>query len=136
MTSALVVANVTAVSDELLSALVERAEQEDIRFTLVVPAQSSGGEGRQAAYERLEEALQRMRDAGLEAEGRVGPPDPAAAVSGIWDPERFDEIIVSTLPVGASKWLGIDLPARVEHITGRAVTHVMASDPAAGPEEA
>lgn len=131
--SVLVVAHVTAISDELLAALRERAEQGRARFTLLVPAQVAGREGREAARERLEAALERMRDAGLEAEGRVGPPDPAAAVHGIWDPGKFDEVVVSTLPTGASKWLRIDLPARVERLTGVPVTHVVASEPKEPP---
>ena len=127
--SVLVVAHITAVSDELLAALRERAEEGAVRFTLLVPARGAGREGRQAAQARLEEALERMREAGLEVEGRVGPPDPAAAVSAVWDPGEFDEVIVSTLPTGTSRWLRIDLPARVERITGVAVTHVVASEP-------
>ena len=131
--SALVVAHITALSDELLSALQARAEAGPVAFTLLVPAKSAGREGREAARERLDEALEHLRDAGLQAEGRVGPPDPVAAVNGIWDPGRFDEIIVSTLPTGASKWLQIDLPHRVERLTGAPVTHVVASESRESP---
>ena len=45
----------------------------------------------------------------------------------VWDPAKFDEIVVSTLPTGTSKWLQIDLPHRVERITGMPVEHVVAS---------
>lgn len=131
--SALVVAHITALSDELLAALRSRAEEGAVTFTLLVPAKSAGREGRQAARERLDEALEHLRGAGLEAEGRVGPPDPVAAVDGVWDPGRFDEIIVSTLPTGASKWLQIDLPHRIERLTGVPVTHVVASEPRESP---
>jgi hypothetical protein len=48
-----------------------------------------------------------------------------AAVKEAWDPSRFDEVIVSTLPTGASKWLQIDLPHRVERFTGAPVRHVV-----------
>jgi hypothetical protein len=44
-----------------------------------------------------------------------------------WDPGRFDEILVSTLPTGASRWLQIDLPHQVERMTGVQVTHVVGS---------
>src|SRR5918999_405216 len=105
--SLLVVANVTASSDELLDALRERAREGACRFTLVMPA--SGAEARA----RLEEALARMREAGLEkVEGSVGDPDPVVAVMDVWDPMKFDEIVVSTLPTGSSRWLGLDLPHR------------------------
>ena len=49
--SVLVVANVTASSDELLAALRQRAEQGGCRFTLVMPA--SGADAR-----RLDAALE------------------------------------------------------------------------------
>jgi hypothetical protein len=124
--SLLVVANVTAGSDELRDALRERAEQGACRFTLVMPASGT------AARERLDEALGRMREAGLDnVEGRVGDPDPIVAVMDAWDPMKFDEIIVSTLPTGSSRWLGIDLPHRLEKLTSVPVRHVVSRPPPA-----
>ena len=91
--------------------------------------------GREAAQERLDAALAVMRDAGLELEGRIGDHDPIAAVHDEWDPKRYDEVIVSTLPTGASKWLQVDLPHRIEKITGGCqVTHVVAEPPRAQPQ--
>jgi membrane protein DedA with SNARE-associated domain len=66
-----------------------------------------------------------MREAGLELEGRVGDPDPIVAVMDVWDPMKFDEIIVSTLPTGSSRWMGIDLPHRLEKLTSVPVRHVV-----------
>lgn len=118
--SVLVVANVTATSEELLDALRERADRGACRFTLVMPA--SGAEAR----ERLEQALSRMQDAGLEkVSGSVGDPDPVVAVMEVWDPMQFDEIMVSTLPTGSSRWLGLDLPHRLEKLTSVPVRHVV-----------
>ena len=54
----LVVANVTATSDELLAALKEREKQGACRFTLVMPRSGTG------SAERLEEALEAMRARG------------------------------------------------------------------------
>ena len=120
--SLLVVANVTAGSDELTACLRERSEQAACRFTLVMPA--SGAEARK----RLDYALARMREAGLEnVEGRVGDPDPVVAVMDMWDPMKFDEIIVSTLPTGTSRWLGLDLPHRLEKLTSVPVRHVVST---------
>jgi len=104
----LVVANVTAGSDELLESLRGRAEKGACAFTVVMPA--TGAEAR----ERLDTALARMRDAGLDVEGKVGDPDPVVAVMDIWDPMKFDEIIVSTLPKKTSKWLRRDLVRKIE----------------------
>jgi hypothetical protein len=75
-----------------------------------------------------------MREAGLEnVEGKVGDPDPVVAVMDMWDPMKFDEIIVSTLPTGSSRWLGLDLPHRLEKLTSVPVTHVVSYPE---PEEA
>jgi hypothetical protein len=120
----LVVANVTATSDELLAALRERAERGTCRFTLVMPR--SGGDAR----ERLDQALESMRGAGLgNVDGRAGDPDPVVAAMDVWDPMEFDEIVVSTLPTGTSRWLGLDLPRRLAKLTGVAVRHVVAEPP-------
>jgi hypothetical protein len=127
----LVVANRTAQSDELLETLLERSARGPASFTLLVPATWEVGDphgGRETALRRLKGALRRLRDAGLQVEGVLGDPDPALAVEQVWDPERFDEIIVSTLPARISNWLKLDLPRRVERFTGRSVRHVLASE--------
>jgi hypothetical protein len=119
--SVLVVANVTATSDELLAVLRQRSDDGACRFTLLMPGGGAGGP------ERLEQALETMRQAGLEkVSGRVGDPDPIVAVMELWDPMEFDEIVVSTLPTGVSRWLGLDLPRRLERLTSVAVRHVVA----------
>jgi hypothetical protein len=124
----LVVANVTATSRDLLNALVARAEREKVAFTLIVPATPFGG-GRAAAAAQLDEALAHLREAGLEADGSVGPGDPISAVIDVWDPKRYDEILVSTLPLRLSKWLHAGLPARIERLTGAPVTHIVSEPP-------
>ena len=81
----LVVANVTATSDELLDALRERASRGACRFTLLMPREGGGADG------RLAEALEAMRAAGLEnVAGQVGDPDPIVATMELWDPMKFD----------------------------------------------
>jgi hypothetical protein len=40
--------------------------------------------------------------------------------------DRFDEIIISTLPPGVSRWLGMDLPSRAERKFKLPVTTVTA----------
>ena len=124
----LVVANRTAGSDELLEAMRARAERDTVAFTLLVPAQTVGPQGRETAGETMRAAVERLRDAKLDVEGVVGGADPGDAVAEVWDPQRFDEVIVSTLPGAASKWLQIDLPHRVAKLTGVQVTHVLAQE--------
>ena len=70
-----------------------------------------------------------MRDAGMKATGRVIRGEPAGAVDGRLAARRTDEIVVSTLPTGASKWLQVDLPHRLERLTNALVTHVVAEPP-------
>ena len=126
-TSVLVVANVTADSDELLGALRKRGERGPLRVTLLVPQRSAGPESREAARRQLAAALERLRDGGLEADGHVGDCDPIVAVEETWDPRKFDEVIVSTLTADASRWLALDLPHRIERQTGAPMTHVVAT---------
>jgi hypothetical protein len=130
----LVVANVTADAPEVIGALKDRASKDACAFMLLVPAPAAGSVGRDAAKKRLESALAAMRDAGLEVDGQVGDHDPIAAVHDAWDPTRYDEVVISTLPTGASKWLQVDLPHRVEKLTGGTqVTHVVAEPPRPEP---
>jgi hypothetical protein len=124
----LVVTNITATSQELHGALVARSERGAAAFTLIVPATPFGG-GRAAARAQLTQALERLRTAGLEADGSVGAGDPISAVNEVWDPQRFDEIVVSTLPMRVSRWLNAGLPERIERLTGAPVTHVVSSPP-------
>ena len=123
--SVLVVADVTATSRELVGALKERAAAEPTTFTLIIPATR----GRAAAHEGLADALEHLRDQGLEVEGSVGHTDPLVAVIEAWDPGRNDEIIVSTLPADISNWLHAGLPHRIERLTGASVRHVVSRPP-------
>jgi hypothetical protein len=133
--SFLVVANVTATSGELIDALRARAQQETCSFTLVIPATPLAG-GRAAATGMLGEALGQLREAGLEADGAVGNADPILAVTDAWDPKKYDEIIVSTLPMRFSKWLHAGLPERISKLTDAPVTHIVSQPPKPEPEVA
>jgi hypothetical protein len=124
----LVVASVTAGSPELIGALRARAEKGPAAFTMVVPATRAAG-GRAAARDRLEQALGLLHEAGLEADGSVGDEDPIVAVTDVWNPGRFDEIVVSTLPMGLSKWLHAALPERISKLTDAPVAHVVSEPP-------
>jgi hypothetical protein len=120
--SVLVIANVTATSPELSAALRERAERGPCRFTLVVPAPRGA-----AGQARVDEAVAHLRADGLAVDGLLGDRDPTAAFHDVWDPATFDEIVVSTLPTGPSRWLQVDLPHRIGRATGVPVKHVVAA---------
>ena len=139
--SVLVVANRTADSPELIAALRQRAERQPARFTLLVPAVPRGlawaadmKAGAGDAITRAEEGLKRLRLSGLDLQGAiVGDPDPFAAVGDALHSGEFDEVIVSTLPRGASRWLGLSLPDRLRRVTDLPVIHVVAAHSAGRP---
>jgi hypothetical protein len=126
--SVLVVANATAGSPELIDTLRARRAAGPERLTLVMPCVGPGLHARDVARPRLEAALAAWRKAGLEADGVVGDEDPVEAVLQVWDPRRHDEIVVSTLPGGQSRWMRTDLPSRLMRATDAPrVTHVSSS---------
>lgn len=119
----LVLANRTAMSIGLEAVLRARVENGPASFTLLVPL------GLTADAERAAEHMAaRLRDTGLDVEGRAGAGEPLTAVLEVWSPAVFDEIIVSTLPASASPWMQSGLPRRVERHTGALVRHVEARE--------
>ena len=115
----LVVANQTVDSDELYDVLYERAGHGPIAVTLLVPQDQHHGLG-----QRVNASLARLHAAGIDAEAMLGDVDPCCAVIEIWDPRRWDEVVVSTLPLGTSRWLRIDLPHRIARAVDAPVAHV------------
>jgi hypothetical protein len=71
---------------------------------------------------RMRHAIHRLHDAGVDAEGEVGAADPINAVARALEHEAADELVVTTLPNGLSKWLEVDLPKALEHRFGLPVT--------------
>jgi hypothetical protein len=136
MAKVLVVANRTAESEELLAALKARNDKGDNpSFTLLVPSTPHGvswaadmHSGGDEAEAHMRNAVQKLRDQGLDIEGKVGDPDANAAVQDEVNFTQYDEVIVSTLHRTISKWLKVDLPHRVERLTGLPVTHVEGSE--------
>ena len=125
----LVVANRTAMSIGLEAALRARVENGPARFTLLVPL----GRTPEAEDAAVRMAA-KLRDAGLDVEGRAGDTEPLNAVLEVWSAASFDEIIVSTLPASISYWMQTGLPRRIERHTGALVRHVEAREAlAAGP---
>lgn len=125
----LVVATVTATSEDLLAALKERAKQSPAKFTLLVPARGAGLAARDAAQALVDEAVKKWRELGLDADGVAGDNRPTVAVSEIWQPGKFDEVIICTWPGKYSTWTQSDLPHRIAALTGVHTTHVIARSP-------
>ena len=63
----------------------------------------------------------------LTVTGEVADPSPMMAISDALRHDRYDEVILSTLPVGVSRWVHLDLPSRVRRRFGVRVTHVAAN---------
>jgi len=131
----LVVANRTLGGGHLLDKVRECLAAGPCEFHVLVPASHDGrdftwteGHDRAAAERRLVDALARFRSAGAQADGEVGDANPLEAMRDVLRRQRFDEIILSTLPPGVSKWLGQDLPHRVEKSFRLPVTHIVATE--------
>lgn len=83
-------------------------------------------EARRRSEHRLARMLEKIEDLGGRADGEIGSSDPITAIRGALEDEEFDAIILSTLPAGLSRWLGMDLPSRVERMVDIPVTTVEA----------
>jgi hypothetical protein len=132
----LVVAHQTAANDALLDAVRRRAQQGPARFHLVVPRRPHGMHkvvdpveaGEREAQAVLADALPRLSEAaGGEVTGGVGDPEPLMAIHDAVNLGNYDEIIISTLPLGISRWLRLDLVSKAKAL-GLPVTHVAAKE--------
>jgi GABA permease len=150
----LVVANQTLPSQDLAAVLAEKVAAGPAEFHVLVPeglrtvvfhdptelaavhVVEIGDQERLLAMEEAEKRLDSFRNelSGLGARltGEVGFGDPMSAVHRVMERSSFDEIIVSTLPVGLSRWLKLDLPARLERAFKLPVTHLVQELPTVG----
>jgi hypothetical protein len=133
--SVLVVAHQTAATQALLDAVTARAQQGPAVFHLVVPQQPHGldrmmdpqDHGREEAERTLAEALPKLSQAaGFKVTGEIGDSEPLMAIQDAINLGSYDEIIISTLPLGVSRWLHLDLISKTRAL-GLPVTHVLAS---------
>ncbi len=130
----LVVAHQTAATPPLLDAVKERAGRDPARFHLVVPRRPHGldkvmdphDHGEAEARRVLADALPRLSEAsGTVVTGDVGDSEPLMAIEDAINAARYDEIIISTLPLGVSRWLKLDVVSKARGL-GLPVTHVLA----------
>jgi GABA permease len=130
----LVVANETVGGEELLDEVKRRVAAVGRSQVFVVsPALntkirhwvSDEDQARIAAQARLEESLDAMRAAGIEARGQIGDSDPLQAVEDgirIFAP---DELVISTHPEGRSNWLERGIVDSTRERFAVPVTHVV-----------
>src|SRR5579885_3419527 len=109
----LVVAHQTAAFPGLLDAVRERAQASPAKFHLVVPRQPHGmhklvdpqDTGEDEAQQVLETALPKLSEAaGSEVTGSLGASEPLMAIHDAINLGHYDEMIISTLPLGVSRW--------------------------------
>ena len=110
----LIVANRTAATPELLSAVKRYAREQPTTFALLIP--DAGKSDRtdwtlEVALPLLERAA-RGPVAGLTGDGD----DPVRAIRDVVAADHFDLIVISTLPRHMSRWLRRNLPKRVERL--------------------
>ena len=132
----LVVANETLLGMPLTEEVKRRVEeaQGDCAIHIVVPA-SHGmgmwtlGQATAKAARQLEHGEARFKGMGAASvTGVVGDPSPVLAIGDavIASADDFDEVVISTLPLGRSRWLKQDVIHRVQRAYPRlTVTHVV-----------
>ena len=76
----------------------------------------------------LAEGMARFEALGAEVTGEVGDANPVYAVDAVLRDQTFDEIILSTLPPGPSRWLKLDVPTRLQRQFRLPITHVVAEE--------
>ena len=141
MVRLLLVANKTLASGEVARFVRERIAKDDgCQFTLLVPATpqrdtlgsrlgneiANAGSGARVsdatervddwehARLRLEYGLSTLRALGATVDGEVGDANPAKAITDVLKRKSFDEVVLSTLPKGISRWLGLDIPHQIQ----------------------
>jgi hypothetical protein len=132
----IVVANRTLGGRRLLEEVGRRMKAGDCRIHVVVPITHPMGSFSEAscmaeAQRALDEGTRRIRQldptGSIDVSGEVGDANPVYAVQCLINRgETFDEVVVSTLPPGPSRWLKGDVPKRMaKAFPGAFVAHVV-----------
>jgi hypothetical protein len=129
----LVIANETVGGETLRNCISERAKgyQEDV--LVVAPALNSplrhwasdDDSAREAAAERVERSVARLREAGVRVRGEVGDSEPLQAIEDALRTFGADEIIISTHPEGRSNWLEKGIVSGARERFAVPITHVV-----------
>jgi uncharacterized membrane protein len=130
----LVVANQTAAGRELLEDLRNRCRGVNCEVLLISPAlvgsrsqrwASDIDEGLGLARERMDRSAAALHGVGVEVRAEVGDPDPNMAIEDALRIFPADEIVISTLPPGESRWLEHDVVERTRREVDLPMTHVI-----------
>jgi hypothetical protein len=85
----------------------------------------SDEEATEEARGRLTQVLAELSEMGAQADGHLGSANPVDAVAEALADHQFDEVIVATLPKRVSRWLGSDVPDKIERRYRLPVTTVV-----------
>lgn len=137
----LILANQTASSSELTSAVRSLVEKEpDADFVLLVPATPvedlldwQDGDNETIAKQTAQNAKEHLERLGARVvRADIGDPSPVKAIEEELQrhDEKYSGIVVSTLPLQRSRWVALDQPRRIErrfklpviHVVGHSVT--------------
>jgi hypothetical protein len=129
----LVIANETVGGETLRDRIRERTEGFRSQVLVVSPALNSPlkhwvsdeDEAREAAQERLDRSLTRLREAGIEARGEIGDGEPLQAIEDALRTFGADEIVISTHPEGRSNWLEKGVVSGARERFPVPITHVV-----------
>jgi hypothetical protein len=122
--SYLLVANETAESQEMLHAVAEiNAADPEAEFVIVIPAtplnllqqfEGTAKSARWLAAQRAQSTGRHLESMGVRVRStRIGSWDPYTAIEEELVNEKYEAIVLTTLPPGVSRWLRMDLPSRV-----------------------
>jgi hypothetical protein len=147
----LVIANQTLGSAALTDEIIRRVADQEGEVVVVVPAThsidyrvpnddatvtpSTDEPGAAQARWRLRQVVEGLRQLGVQASGELGPPDPYEAAGHLLEDGHFDEVIMSTLPPGLSRWFSLDVPARIRRRFSVPVTTVTGERTAPTPAQ-
>jgi len=137
----LILANQTAASPELTSAVQEIIKKEtNAEFVLLVPATPvedlldwQDGDSETIAKRTAQAAKEHLEKVGAKvARTEVADPSPVKAIENELErhQEKYTAIVISTLPLQRSRWVALDQPRRIErrfkvpvrHVVGHSVT--------------
>jgi membrane protein implicated in regulation of membrane protease activity len=129
----LVIANETVGGQTLRSTILERSHGVREEVLVVTPALNSplrhwvsdNDGARVAAQERLDQSLDQLAEAGVQARGEVGDGDPLQAIEDALRTFGADEIIISTHPEGRSNWLERGIVENARERFAVPITHVV-----------
>ena len=129
----LVLANETLTFTRLAEEIERAAAGRSTRVLVVCPALTSAVRhwasdvdgGREQAERRLDESLNLLRAAGIDAQGEIGDDDPLQAIEDALRTFGADEIVVATHPEESATWLERRVVERARERFALPIAHVV-----------